>query len=237
MYIPAFLEVMENKDFRKFRKIDEGSMGEVWTCDVLSDELVGRARRHLCVAKVGKSSSERSQRAFIQEVAVMYHLRNHKNIAQIIGFSYAPLTMLMEFYPLGSLRTLIHMGTPSFTWTTQWRFHFFRDVARGLKHMHKLFIAHCDLKPANILVKQDGKKMYALLTDFGIGYILDGKPQLVAGFERNNLNGATIAYTAPEVITRFRQKKSGTATNLIKSGDVYSISILLCELICKRNPW
>ena len=103
--------------------------------------------------------------------------------------------------------------------------------------MHKLFIAHCDLKPANVLLKQDGPRMYALLTDFGIGYILEGKPQLVAGFEKNNLNGATIQYSAPEVITRFRQKKSGSAADVIKAGDVYSVGVLLCEMICLKHPW
>ena len=40
----------------------------------------------------------------------------------------------------------------------------FRDVATGLLHAHGKGVLHCDLKPANILLDQDGKPR---LADFG----------------------------------------------------------------------
>jgi RNA polymerase sigma factor (sigma-70 family) len=63
-------------------------------------------------------------------------------------------------------------------------------VADAIGYAHSAGVIHCDLKPGNVLVAEDG---VVLVTDFGMARALvhDGQPDLVAG---------TAAFMAPEQV-------------------------------------
>ena len=237
MFFPAFLEVTDFRDYRKVEKTGQGTFSQVWLCDILDRSMANRTghRELLCIAKVSTFQDVIATPLFQQEVSVMYHLRECPHIAQIIGFSRNPETILMEYYPLGTLKDWIHQRK-DIVWTPSRFSHFTADMARGLQHAHKLMIAHCDIKPANVLLKQGQHRVFCTLTDFGISNILDGKKNLVAGFDKLNLNGASFAFASPETILRLRTKREDPPETIM-AGDIYSLAIVMCEMIKQSLPW
>ena len=239
---PGFIEVTENLDYHKTNKLSEGAMGEVWTCNVHHSGMHERSNANICVAKVSKRTEARFQDLFQQEVTISYHLREHPNIAKTVGFSRDPFTLLMRYYPEGSLDALIHRekSIPGFQWSMRWCISFAKDIASGLAHVHARGIAHCDIKPANILLKVENQSVDALLSDFGIARILDGRDHAVAGLQFHNMNGASVLYAGPEVLLRLRQGNgSGRDAQLltIKAGDLYSMATVIYEMLAQRKPW
>ena len=240
LYFPDFLEVVENKDYGRIKKISEGAMGEVWLSHANQPALVQRADSYTCVLKVVKPYVTISWETFQQEVTISYHLREHPNIAKVVGFSRSPFAILLCYYPQGSLDGLIHnCQVTGFEWSVAWCRSLAIDIATGLAHMHQLSIAHCDIKPGNILLKLGKDFLTAVLSDFGISRILDVQAPSVAGFKSHNLNGASIRYAGPEAILRFRNGVDANISHpqVIKAGDVFSLAVVVCEMLTMRIPW
>ena len=69
-----------------------------------------------------------------------------------------------------------------------------RQIANGLRHLHKLKIVHRDVKPENILVKTDENGMLKVaLTDLGVS------KHMTATQRSNQTNIGTYLWMAPEV--------------------------------------
>ncbi len=98
-------------------------------------------------------------------------------------------------------------------------------LADGLAHAHERGIVHRDLKPANILLTDDGQPM---LLDFNL--CEDTKLHRSASAVRI---GGTLPYMAPEQLTAFQ--KGGHAGD--ERSDLYSIGIILHELLTGRHPF
>jgi hypothetical protein len=94
------------------------------------------------------------------------------------------------------------------------------QVCDALGFAHEKGILHCDVKPHNILVQQDGK---VKVTDFGIARAL--QPD-VSG-PQGKLWG-TPYYAAPELLLGNR---------LTPASDVYAVGVLLYEMLCGKRPF
>ncbi len=100
------------------------------------------------------------------------------------------------------------------------------QLADALHYIHQQGVVHCDIKTENILVKEieePGKRrrVLAKLLDFGLARPLN------PGRVQTGLSG-TPHYVAPE---RIRGEPASPAS------DVYSLGILLYELLAGRVPW
>jgi len=104
------------------------------------------------------------------------------------------------------------------------RLRLFRSVCEAVEYAHEHAIIHRDLKPSNILVKGDGS---VRLLDFGIAKHIDGFGHPVDGTV-TGLRLMTPAYAAPEQI---RGDQVGVQT------DVYSLGVILYELLAGRPPY
>ena len=136
--------------------------------------------------------------------------------------------MLMKFYTNGALEQFISQGRAD---RERIKLRLSMDMARGLRFMHIKGVAHCDIKPANILVDQDYRETYScVLTDFGIAQMYSENAQLVRAFKVVNLRGVSIEYAAPEAITRYREQGNVTK-QLALAGDVYSFGMVLFRLL------
>ena len=98
--------------------------------------------------------------------------------------------------------------------------HIGAEVARALACAHRAGIVHRDVKPANILLSDDGR---VLVTDFGIAKVLD-EPDLT----RTTQLLGTVKYLAPE------QVESGPVD---ARTDVYALGAVLYEALCGEPPF
>ncbi len=141
---------------------------------------------------------------------------SHPNVIAIfdIGRHQQNFYMAMDYLPGGSCKTLIKQRDFSVLETIT----ILRDINNALEHVHNLGYLHCDIKPENIMFRADGS---AVLTDFGIAKDLHEPTtsHTVAG---------TPAYMSPE---------QAQGLKLDKSSDIYSMGILLYELLTGRQPY
>lgn len=97
------------------------------------------------------------------------------------------------------------------------RLRLFRNVCRAVAFAHQRLVVHCDLKPSNVLVRDDGSPV---LLDFGIARALDRT------IERSPDAYYTPGYASPE-------QMAGAPVSV--ASDVYSLGLILFELVSGRK--
>jgi len=119
--------------------------------------------------------------------------------------------MLMDYVEGTTLRKQIFDARNPFS--PQHILHILRPVCSALYYAHERGRVHCDIKPANIMVKSNGD---VLVADFGIARLMEsGTTMTMAG-------AGTPAYMSPEQVLG---KKSSPQT------DIYSLGIVLYEML------
>ncbi|MCX7664763.1 MAG: tetratricopeptide repeat protein [Gemmataceae bacterium] len=94
-------------------------------------------------------------------------------------------------------------------------------LAGGLAHAHERGLLHRDIKPANILLSDEGEPM---LLDFNVATSLDNPEASSAG---------TLRYMSPQ---QLRALQTGRKCLDIRN-DIYSLGLVLFELLTGRFPW
>jgi serine/threonine protein kinase/Flp pilus assembly protein TadD len=99
------------------------------------------------------------------------------------------------------------------------------QLAEGLAHAHRVGILHRDLKPANILLTDDGQPM---LLDFHLSLKLEGDER------KDESVGGTLPYMSPEQLASLVE---GSSVRIDRRSDVYSLGVILFELLTGRLPF
>lgn len=209
-----------------------GGMGLVY----LAEQQRPRRKVALKVMRVGGNS--RSLVTRFQREAELLGSLHHPGIAQVFeagvaeqelegGAAGEPLPYIaMEFVegkPLGEYAAAARNGAGL---SVRERVELVVLVCAAVEHAHLRGVIHRDLKPANILVNAEGQPK---ILDFGVARAMkqEGQAELERTMAGQMLG--TLPYMSPEQV-------AGKSDEVDTRTDVYSVGVLLYELLCLEQP-
>jgi tetratricopeptide (TPR) repeat protein/tRNA A-37 threonylcarbamoyl transferase component Bud32 len=208
--------------YRLLRLIGRGGMGAVYEAEQESPRRIVALK----VIKPGLASEEAARR-FSQESQALGRLQ-HPGIAQI----YESGAMDTEFGPQPYFAMEFIRGEPldryaeSHGLDTRQRLELMARVCEAVHHAHQRGIIHRDLKPGNILVDETGQPK---ILDFGVARVTDSDTRTTRQTDLGQLVG-TLAYMSPEQVL-------ADPLELDTRSDVYSLGVILYELLGRRLPY
>lgn len=205
--------------YRLLREIGRGGMGVVW----LAERDDGRFDQRVAikVIKRGMDTDEVSRR-FARERRILAQL-SHPNIARLLDggeTSDGRPWFALEYVEGERLDRYCENRNPGLVE----RLELFRQICAAVQYAHQNLVIHRDLKPGNILVTAEGEPK---LLDFGIAKLLDPGDE-ITGLTETGQRVMTMDYASPE------QVGAGVVTT---ATDVYSLGVILYELISGRRPY
>ncbi|PWA96567.1 mitogen activated protein kinase kinase kinase-related protein [Artemisia annua] len=157
---------------------------------------------------------------FCNEISILSRLR-HPNVILFLGACTRPprLSMVTEYMEMGSLYYLIHLSGQKKKLTWRRRLKMLRDICRGLMCIHRMKIAHRDIKSANCLVN---RHWTVKICDFGLSRMMTESPM------KDTSSAGTPEWMAPELIRNepFTEKC-----------DIFSLGVIMWELCTLSRPW
>lgn len=204
------------------RELGRGGMGVVY----LGERADGEYTKQVAIKLITAGRFDPGlQKRFRRERQILARFE-HPGIARFIDGAATPQGQpyfIMEYVqgrPLLDYCVTNALSIPQ-------RLDLFLAVCDTVEHAHQRLIVHRDLKPSNILVTADRQPK---LLDFGLARVLDSAA-LDAASEPLTQAGAPIltpAYASPE------QMRGEPYT---VSADVYSLGVILFELLAGKRPY
>ncbi len=154
---------------------------------------------------------------FLQEYELIAEL-DHPNIVRIFDLSVSDdhAHIAMEYLAGGDLKQKIQMGI-----SEQDAVNYIQQIAGALANVHKVGVLHRDLKPGNIMLREDGN---IALIDFGLAKRMRLKLELT---DHGEIFG-TPYYMSPE---------QGHANAVDARSDIYSIGVIFYEMLTGEKPY
>ena len=160
-------------------------------------------------------------RRLASEGRILAELR-HPNLARVFDLDLheGHPFVAMEFVPGRSLEQFTRQSHPQPIDAAR----IVSQIARAVEHAHSKGIGHLDIKPANVLVADDGTPR---LIDFGLSRL--HHPWTEPPLESGTVSG-TLAYMAPE-------RAAGAKVESHERVDVFGLGGLLYYLLTGRAPF
>jgi len=200
------------------RLLGRGGMGEVW----LAERADGQHEQHAALKLLSPYlAAADSLRRFRRERQLLARLE-HPNISRLLDGGMGPLGepyLVMEYVE----GTPLHSYCREQNLPVRARLELMIKVCAAVHFAHQYLVVHRDLKPGNILVTREGEPK---LLDFGIAKVLDPESALERTATANMY--LTPMYAAPEIL----RGSPGTIAS-----DVYSLGVVLYELLAGRRPF
>ncbi len=206
--------------WRLVEQIGHGGMGTVGR-GVRAD---GAFEKHVAVKLVSRGlDTEEVLRRFQQERQILASLE-HPHITALLdgGTTADGLPYFVMEYVDGQPITAYCSARAL---PLRARLELFLTVCDVVEYAHRNHVLHRDLKPSNILVTADGVPK---LLDFGIAKLLNAGQEPGTTLTAGPLQVLTPEYASPEQVR---------AEPLSESADVYSLGVLLYELVAGRRPY
>lgn len=199
------------------KQIGRGGMGLVF-------KAIQRSTKRVVALKLlleGPFASDVARHRFQREIALAAQLR-HPNIIPIYDSGLADGRMYYAMEHVYGLPLMDYVRANELV--TGAKLALFTRVCDAVSHAHQRGVVHRDLKPSNILVDGSGDPH---VFDFGLakaGSVLDAQTSVTAQIV------GTPAYMSPE-------QAAGDPSSIDTRTDVYSLGIILYEMLTGRMPY
>ncbi len=214
-------------------RLGEGGFGEVWRARrAAGRDVEGLPDGLPEVVAIKLARDPARVTALAREGAILRRL-DHPSVVRIHGIHphAEPPHIVMDYVAGSDLGALLETRDHR---RLDWRsaLPIVIEVTEALAAAHAAGIVHGDLKPANVLIADEGD---AILADFGLGQSVagGGGASLATSFDASlsveavgSIRG-TLAYMAPECRRGER---------VTPAADVYSLGVLVYELLLGRRP-
>jgi tRNA A-37 threonylcarbamoyl transferase component Bud32 len=205
--------------YKVLREIGRGGMGAVFLAERSDGEFNQQVALKIVRQTIADSEIEKRFRRERQILASL----NHPNIASLhdggVSENGEPFLVMeyIEGEPLLSFAENQILNIEE-------RLRLFLKICSAVSYAHRNLIIHRDIKPSNILITKEGEPK---LLDFGLAKILDDHlsddTQTATAFR-----AFTPSYASPEQIQ---------GKNITTASDVYSLGVVLYELLTNERPF
>jgi serine/threonine-protein kinase Stk1 len=209
------------------RLLGAGGMGAVYRARDLLHEQFGDPDPYIALKILSEEFAESPDASALlySEFALTRRLR-HDNVVRAHTFEVdtdcqrAFITMeYMRGLTLDKLLCERPLGLP-------WKE--LRDIVLPLldtlAYAHRRGVLHGDLKPSNVMLSEDGLRLF----DFGLGQAEEGTLPGLPHLSRERFNAWTPGYAAPELLE---------GQPLSASADVYGVACVIYELASGKHPF
>jgi eukaryotic-like serine/threonine-protein kinase len=204
------------RGYRRIRQIAAGPVSDLYLAE---SEAAGA----LVAIKVARdqhreqSDLDHTFRRFLQEYQIVERIR-HPSVVRLydLGISDEHAWLVMEYFRAGDLRARMRAGMrprPAFRTAIA--------IAHALAAIHAAGVLHRDLKPGNVMLREDGSMA---LIDFG----MSKDAALAQDVTDTGLIFGTPSYMSPE---------QGHGEPIDARSDLYSLGVIVFEMLTQAKPY
>jgi tetratricopeptide (TPR) repeat protein len=178
----------------------------------------------LKVLRGGRFAGKKHIQHFLRETQTLANL-NHSSIATI--FEAGRTEDGLHFFAMELVRgQALHLYLRECRPDREARLKLFRKICQAVQFAHDHGVIHRDLKPANILITDQGEPK---ILDFGLAHLTHPDPDITVSLTRTGHMSGTPRYMSPEQIR-------GKSSEIGRPSDVYSLGVILYELLTGKPP-
>jgi serine/threonine protein kinase len=200
-----------------YQLIETLSEGEISSVYLTRERAAGRLAVLKVLRQVPDSGGEKHFDRFLQEYELIARV-DHPNVVRIFNLGIADdhAYIAMEYCSRGSLKRQIREGIGS-----DQAYALLRVIAGALGALHEVGIFHRDLKPTNVMFREDESPV---LIDFGLAK----QAHFQAGLTGTGAIFGTPYYMSPE---------QGQGDPVDQRSDIYSLGIVFYEMLTMKKPY
>ncbi|MBV8743315.1 MAG: serine/threonine protein kinase [Sinobacteraceae bacterium] len=204
------------RGYRCIRRIASGPISDLYLAE---SEAAGALVALKVVRDRNKDQHDLDHtfRRFLQEYEIVQRIK-HPSVVQLydLGISDDHAWLVMEYFKEGDLRRRMRAGMrprPALRAAI--------SIARALEAMHAAGVLHRDLKPGNVMLREDGTPA---LIDFG----MSKDTVLAHEVTDTGLIFGTPHYMSPE---------QGHGEPIDARSDIYSLGVIVYEMLTREKPF
>lgn len=224
---PGPVPELLSKRYRIERLLGVGGMGAVYKARDLLREQFGDPEPWIAVKALNDTFAEYpdAHALLYSEFALTSRL-HHAHVVQLYGFhtdsSCRRAYITMELLKGPTLDDLISANPDGMPWDQ------LQEIAvallQALAYSHSRGVLHGDLKPSNVIIAEDGLRLF----DYGLGHSIGDRLPGLPRLSRARLAAWTPRYAALELLE---------GQPLTAAADVYAVACVLYELCSGHHPF